>query len=439
MKKKLFQNPPLFLIVLFLTGILLGGAALKIPAATVTPIGWQDAFFTAVSAMTVTGLAVVDTGTVYTTFGQTIIMILIQVGGLGIMTFAVVVFLMLGRKIGFKERLIIQQALNQNAVGGIIRLAIQLMIYSILIELFAVMLLSTVWVPEMGWKDGLFFSLFHAVSAFNNAGFGLLSDSLMSYVGNPMVNLVISALFILGGIGFTVLVDLFRSTSIRRWSLHTKLMVSGTLIINIFAMIYLFFNEFANPATLGGLTLDEKIWAAYFQAVSPRTAGFNSIDIASMDDSSLLFIIILMFIGAGSASTGGGIKLTTFIVILLATVAFFRRNTEIHMFDREIRQEIIFKSLAIAMSSVLFIIAALSIMTHTEDGAGFLPIVFETVSAFGTVGLSMGLTPDLSDMGKYVIMLVMFIGKVGPLTLFFSIAKPDYRKIKYPKADVLAG
>jgi len=403
-------TPPQLLIAVFSICIVTGTWLLKLPIAHNGELTWIDAFFTAVSAMTVTGLAVVDTGTVYTLFGQFVIMGLIQLGGLGIMTFAVLFFLLLGRKIGFKERLIIQQSLNQNAAGGIIRLAIQLAIFAFIMEGFAVLLLSTVWVPEFGLWEGLYFSLFHAISAFNNAGFGLRPNSLMDYAGDPMVNIVISFLFIMGGIGFTVLIDLWRSRSIRQWSLHTKIMVAGTVIINVVSMAYLFINEFSNPLTLGVLPLDEKLWVSYFQAVSPRTAGFNTLDIASMDDSSILYIIVLMFIGAGSASTGGGIKVTTFIIILLATISFFRRKAEINVFHREIRQELVFKSLAIAMSSILLVMAALFILTHSEHSFSFLEIMFETVSAFGTVGLSMGITGDLSEVGKIVLIIVMFVG-----------------------------
>ncbi|TDL30733.1 Ktr system potassium transporter B [Jeotgalibacillus sp. S-D1] len=432
-------NPPQLLIAVFLISIVIGSWLLKLPFSHNGSLSWLDALFTAVSAMTVTGLAVVDTGTTYTLFGEIVIMGLIQLGGLGIMTFAVLFFLLLGKKIGFKERLIIQQSLNQNAAGGIIRLAIQLTIFALIIETFAVIMLSTVWVPELGLWEGLYFSLFHAVSAFNNAGFGLRPDSLMAYAGNPTVNLVISALFILGGIGFTVLIDAWYSRSVRQWSLHTKMMVFGTLVINSVAMLYIFLNEFSNPLTLGALPLDDKLWASYFQAVSPRTAGFNSLDIASLDDSTILFIIVLMFIGAGSASTGGGIKVTTFLIIVLATISFFKRKAEINIFNREIRQELVFKSLAIAMSSVLLVVGALLILTHSEQGMSFIELVFETVSAFGTVGLSMGITGDLSVIGKTVLIIVMFVGKIGPLTLAFSIAKPDHSKIKYPKSDVLAG
>ncbi|PPA68910.1 TrkH family potassium uptake protein [Jeotgalibacillus proteolyticus] len=439
MKKLGAFTPPQLLLIVFILSITAGTLLLKLPLSYNGELSWLDAFFTSVSAMTVTGLAVVDTGTVFTLFGQTIIMLLIQLGGIGIMTFAVLFFLLLGKKIGLKERLIIQQSLNQNSAGGIIRLAIHLSIFAFIVEGFAVVILSTVWVPELGLAEGIFFSVFHAVSAFNNAGFGLKMDSLMGYAGDPIINIVISGLFVLGGIGFTVILDVWRSSSIRKWSLHTKVMILGTLIINVISMLYLFINEFENPLTLGGLPLDEKLWTSYFQAVSPRTAGFNTIDIAGLDDSSILYIILLMFIGAGSTSTGGGIKVTTFIIILLATISFFRRKAEINIFNREIRQELVFKSLAIAMSSVLLVVFALLILTHSEHHITFIELLFETVSAFGTVGLSMGITGGLSEVGKVVLIVVMFVGKIGPLTLAFSLAKPDHSKIKYPKSDVLAG
>ncbi|MGM0879310.1 MAG: potassium transporter TrkG, partial [Bacillota bacterium] len=223
------------------------------PAASTEPISWLDALFTATSAMTVTGLVVVDTGTAYTLFGELVIVGLIQVGGLGIMSFAVLIYIMLGKKIGMKERILIQQALNQTSLGGVINLVRNLFIFSFTIEFIAMFLLSFRWVPEFGWSKGIYFSFFHSISAFNNAGFGLLPDSLMQYVGDPIINIVISFLFIIGGIGFTVLVDIKHKRSFKKLSLHTKLMLVGSFVINIIAMLFIFFVEYSNPKTLGGL------------------------------------------------------------------------------------------------------------------------------------------------------------------------------------------
>ncbi|WP_406686248.1 TrkH family potassium uptake protein [Rossellomorea vietnamensis] len=440
MKQKVIRlSPPQLLVVTFLFFIILGMGLLKLPFATTEQISWLDALFTTTSAMTVTGLAVVDTGGAFTLFGEVVVMSLIQIGGLGIMSFAVLIFMMLGKKIGFKERLLLQQALNQTSVGGVIKLVKYLFIFSFIVEGFAVLLLATEWVPEFGWKRGLYVSIFHSISAFNNAGFSLFSDSLMGYVGSPIINLTISFLFILGGIGFTVLVDLWKSKTVRQLSLHTKIMVIGTFLINVIAFMMIFVLEFNNPNTLAQLPLSDKIFASYFQAVTPRTAGFNSLDYGSMERSTLLFTILLMFIGAGSASTGGGIKLTTFVVISLSMIAFLKEKKDIRIFRRTIDQAHIFKALALSMISVLLVFTALFFLEMTEHDVSFLSIVFEVVSAFGTVGLSMGITGSLSAIGKWIIIVVMFAGKLGPLTLAFSLSRPDKEKIRYPKEDILTG
>ncbi|MGD6871871.1 TrkH family potassium uptake protein [Sutcliffiella horikoshii] len=431
-------SPPQLLIIVFVSFALLGTILLTLPFASTETVSVLDALFTATSAMTVTGLVVVDTGSAYTLFGQIVIMCLIQVGGIGIMTFAVLIFMMLGRKIGLKERLVLQQALNQTSAGGIIRLVRKIILFSLIIESIAFLLLAYRWIPEYGWAQGLFTSVFHSVSAFNNAGFSIWSDSLSQYVGDPVVNIIITFLFIVGGIGFTVITDLWYTKEFRRLSLHTKLMLFGTLAINIIAMFIIFTLEYSNPNTLANLTFGEKAWASYFQAVTPRTAGFNTIDIGVMETSSILFILFLMFVGAGSTSTGGGIKLTTFIIIILAVSTFIKGKNEIVVFRRSIDQKYVYKSLAISIISILFIFGSLFILNITEQG-DFLIILFEVISAFGTVGLSMELTGDLSPIGKCIIIFIMLLGKLGPLTLAYSLAKPKVGKIKYPNEDVLTG
>ncbi|MES1043143.1 Ktr system potassium transporter B [Bacillus obstructivus] len=432
-------NPYQLLVLVFLFFIILGTSLLKLPFSTTSSVSWVDALFTTTSAMTVTGLAVVDTGTAYTIFGQIVIVLLIQVGGLGIMSFAVLILIMLGKKIGFKERLIVQQALNATSIGGVIKLVKNLFIYSFTIEIFAMLLLSIKWVPEYGWAKGMYYSFFHSISAFNNAGFSIWSDNLMKYVGDPLVNLVISFLFILGGIGFTVLIDIWHKRNFKNLSLHSKLMIIGTLVINLFAMIIVFFLEYGNPNTLGSLTsLGDKLWSAYFQAVTTRTAGFNTLDIGSLHEGTITLMLLLMFVGAGSASTGGGIKLTTFIVIALSVLTFLRGKSHITIANRSIKDNIIYRSLAVLTISIVFIFISVFILNITESEP-FLKLLFEVISAFGTVGLSMGITADLSILGKLIIVLTMLFGKLGPLTLALSIAKQEKEKIKYPSEDILTG
>lgn len=424
---------------MFVVFISLGTLLLKLPIATTSSISWIDALFTATSAMTVTGLIVVDTPEAYTLFGEIVIASLIQLGGLGIMSFAVLIFMMLGKKIGLKERIIVQQALNQTSLGGVIKLIKNLFIFSVSIELIAMMFLSIKWVPEYGWGTGLYYSFFHSISAFNNAGFALWSDGLMKYVGDPIVNIFITALFIVGGIGFTVLSDVWYKKKFKKLSLHSKMMIVGTFVINITAMFTIFALEYNNPNTLGGLTsLGDKIWASYFQAVTPRTAGFNTLDIGSLNESTIFLFLLLMFVGAGSASTGGGIKLTTFMVILFSVITFLRGKEEIVVAKRSISLSFILRSLAISSIGLVFIFIAVFILNISEK-APFLEVLFEVISAFGTVGLSMGLTGSLTIIGKIVIIFIMFLGKVGPLTLAFSLAQPEKAKIKYPNEDILTG
>ncbi|MCA1031247.1 TrkH family potassium uptake protein [Bacillus timonensis] len=431
-------SAPHFLILTFLTFMVIGTLLLKLPIATHDSITWVNALFTVTSALTVTGLTAVDTPSTFTTFGELVLLSLIQLGGLGIMSFAVLIFMMLGKKIGLKERLVLQQALNTTSVGGIIRLAKSLFIFSFTIELIAMCLLATRWVPEFGWKQGFYISFFHSISAFNNAGFSLFSNNLMNYVGDPVINIIISLLFVTGGIGFTVLMDMWQKRTFKKLSLHSKLMIIGTFIINMIAMLFFFLAEFNNAGTIGELSIFEKLWASFFQAGTLRTAGFNSIDIGNISDFTALLMILLMFIGAGSASTGGGIKLTTFIIIFLAVVTFFRGKKSIVVYRRTIKDEMIIKALAISMMSITVIFLSIMVLAFFEE-APLMLIAFEVVSAFGTVGLSMNFTPHLTTLGKLVITFMMFFGKIGSLTLAYSLAKPDRTKIKYPSEDILAG
>lgn len=436
--KKIHMSPPQVLSITFLAAILIGAILLYLPISTTAPISFLDALFTATSATTVTGLAVLSTGDDFTLFGQTVIMALMQIGGLGLMTFAVLIVMLLGKKIGLKGRILIQQSFNQYSLGGMIRLVRIILVFTFSIEALAAAFLAIRWVPEYGWGFGLFTSAFHAVSAFNNAGFSLWNDSLSAYVGDPAINIIITLLFITGGIGFTVLYDMWSAKEFRQLSLHSKIMLSGTLAVNLFAMLFLFASEYGNMETLGLLPLGDKLWASYFQAVTPRTAGFNSIDIGSMETGSIVLISLLMFIGAGSASTGSGIKLTTFLVIILVTASYLNGKKEAVIFNRAIPSHLLERSLAIVFISMTAVFLGILILSYTEN-APFEWIVFEAFSAFGTVGLSMGLTGELSVFGKIVIMVLMFAGRVGPVTLAFALARQHRESIRHPKGDIFTG
>ncbi|QMT17290.1 Ktr system potassium transporter B [Planococcus maritimus] len=436
--KKIHMSPPQVLSITFLAAIFIGAILLYLPVSTTAPISFLDALFTATSATTVTGLAVLSTGDDFTLFGQTVIMALMQIGGLGLMTFAVLIVMLLGKKIGLKGRILIQQSFNQYSLGGMIRLVRIILVFTFAIEALAAAFLAVRWVPEYGWGFGLFTSAFHAVSAFNNAGFSLWNDSLSAYVGDPVINIIITLLFITGGIGFTVLYDMWNAKEFRQLSLHSKIMLTGTLVVNLFAMLFLFVSEYGNMETLGSLPLGDKLWASYFQAVTPRTAGFNSIDIGSMETGSIVLISLLMFIGAGSASTGSGIKLTTFLVIILVTASYLNGKKEAVIFNRAIPSHLLERSLAIVFISMTAVFAGILILSYTEN-APFEWIVFEAFSAFGTVGLSMGLTGELSVLGKIIIMILMFVGRVGPVTLAFALARQHREPIRHPKGDIFTG
>lgn len=432
-------NPSVTVVLSFFVLILVGTVLLKLPIATTETISWLNTLFTATSAVTVTGLIVVDTGTAFTLFGQTVIMFLMQLGGLGLMTSAVSIFFIFKRKIGMQQRNLIRASLNQDSLGGIIRLVRYLLFFSLSIELIGFILLSIKWIPEFGFSKGAFYSLFHTVAAFNNAGFSLWSDSLSSYVGDPVVNLTITSMFVLGGIGFTVLLDVWNKKKFKTLTLHSKVMIVGTLVINIIAIISIFILEYSNPQTLGSLSFEDKAWSAYFQGLTPRTAGFNSIDISALTLPTMLLIVILMFIGAGSASTGSGIKLSTFIILLLTTITTLKGGEEVSLFGRRLKNSAVLRALTLTLISFLLVFVAIFVLTVTENGS-FIAIVFEVVSAFGTVGLSTGLTTELSTIGRFVIMFVMFVGRIGPITIAsILLTSKNPSLIRYPQENIFVG
>lgn len=437
-KRRRTISPPALIALSFAITIVVGTLLLKLPFATYTPISWTDAFFTATSATTVTGLSVFDINTTLTIFGELIVLFLIQIGGVGFMAFAVAMLMILGRKVGMKNRIFIQESFNYQSIGGTIKFLREILLFVFIAESIAFIALSFFWIPEFGWKHGLYYSLFHVVSAFNNAGFSIFPDNLESFAGNSAVILILSSLFVIGGIGFIVVVDIWHKRSIRQWALHTKMMVYGTLILNATATLFLLILEFHNEKTIADLSFIDKVWTSYFQAVTPRTAGFNMMAVGNMEESSLLLTLLLMFIGGGSASTASGIKLTTFMIIILATLSYFRGIKEPHIFKRTIKAELIVRSMAIAAVSSCVVFTALFLLSITES-IPFLPVLFETISAFGTVGLSMGITDDLSSVGKVILCVVMFLGRIGPLTLFFLLIRAKKESYHYSYDQVQTG
>lgn len=431
--------PPGMLTVFYLTFIAIGAVMLKLPVSQSEPITWSDAIFTATSAVTVTGLIVVDTPVAYSMFGEGVIIVLMQMGGLGLMTFAVLLLSALGIPIGIPQRIFLREDLNQTSIRNLMALVRIILILALICEVLAVAILSLVFVPAHGWLDGVWHALFHAVSAFNNAGFSTFSNSLSDYATHPLVTLTVPTLFILSGLGFVVLADIFSKRSWQRLALHSKLMIAGTPVLILLALVGFAALEWDNPGTLGAIDgVGGKLQAAYFQAVTPRTAGFNTVDTAAMNDATALMTMALMFIGGGSTSTAGGIKLTTFVVILMATLAFFKRRRELNAFGRSLGQEEIQKVLALGAISALTIFTGLFVLSVSNE-SDFLVLAFEVVSAFGTVGLSMGATGTLEGWGRAVIVLIMFLGRVGPLMLGFFLATRIQPTVRFPRGQVYLG
>ena len=432
-------NPPILLMVLYAILVTIGAGLLMLPAAAVVPVTLSDALFTSASAVTVTGLVVLDTGSDFTVFGQAVIAGLIQLGGLGLMTFAVLVLSALGQPVGFTQQIILRDDLDRTSLHDLLRLVRMIFLVVIVCETVGAALLAFVFVPEFGWQHGLWTSVFHSISAFNNAGFSLYPDSLTQWATNPGINLVIPMLFIVGGLGYGVVSDILSGVGWRRYSLHSKLMLAGTAVLIVFSVAMFALLEWDNPGTLGNMeTVGDKLWVSWFQGVTTRTAGFNTTDIGATEDSTALMFISLMFIGGGSTSTAGGIKVTTAIVLILATIAFFKRRQTLVAFGRSIGLDQVLKVMALTTIGTAFVVTGTFILVANHEG-DFLDLFFEVTSAFGTVGLSRGVTGDLDSMGRAVIVMIMFFGRVGPLTIGFFLATRIPPKVRYPEGQVYLG
>lgn len=435
------MNPPRILALGFGGLILLGAFLLNLPIASQDgqSIGFINSFFTAASSVCVTGLVVVNTAYHWTLFGQIVIITLIQMGGLGFMTLATIVALVMGKKISLKERLVIKEQLNQETMSGLVRLTKYVILATFIIEGLGALLLATRFIPEYGIKTGIWYSVFHAISAFCNAGFDILGDSIAPYVGDAVINLTICGLIILGGLGFTVYIDIFRNKIFRRFHLHTKLVLLITAFLLIGGAVIFYLLEMNNPETLANLSFSERVLASFFQSTVPRTAGFYSVNMGSLYDTSVFLLIILMFIGGSPGSTAGGIKTTTFGALVLTTMSVIRGDKDVVVFKKRLSYDVINKAIAIIMVELLIVIGVSFILTITES-AGFLDLLFETTSAIATVGLTTGITPDLSDFGKVLLSVTMYVGRVGPLTMAFAFSrKHKHLNFKYSEGNIIVG
>ena len=430
--------------------ITLGSLLLMMPFS-VTSGTWGDpitALFTTTSAVCVTGLAVVDTGTYFSTLGQGILLLLIQVGGLGYMTATTFLLLLLGRRFGLRDRLALQQSLDMPGMKGVVQLVRSIIATTLIFELTGIFIMLPAFSADYGLDRGLWLAIFHSISAFNNAGFSLFPDNLVGYVSSPLVNIAVTGLVIWGGIGYQVIMELFlwlRDRLLRRpecvvFSLNFKIVTSTTLVLLIGGTVLVFCVEFDNPATLGALDWNGKLWAAWFHSVITRTAGFNSISVGQMETASLFASIAFMFVGAGPGSTGGGIKTTTLRILYVCTKAVLQGKEYVHCYQRQIPLSLILKAVGVVVGSMATVVGSTILISLFDPDLQFIEILFEAVSAFGTVGLSMGITADTSVLTKLVLIMTMYVGRVGVLLLMSALlGDPKPSLVRYPEEELLVG
>ena len=447
-KGKGFQHAESILALGFLAVILLGTVLLALPAASRSGkgIGLFDSLFTATSAVCVTGLVAVDTGTTFSVFGQIVLLVLIQVGGLGFMVFATMIMVALGRKISIRGRMLIRESMNGASLSDLSRLTWLYLLLALAIETVGTVFLSIRLVPLLGWKHGIWMALFHSVSAFCNAGFDLFGNyaSLTAFSGDPLVLLTVAVLIILGGLGFAVILETLRNRQgFRSLTLHTRIVLLTTLGLVLTGTVFYWLAERSNAETLAGFGEGEKILNAFFQSVTMRTAGFNSFDLSRFRDGSKLFSSVLMMIGASPASTGGGIKTTTFAALVLLMLSVVRGENEVNVARRRLSADIARRALAVAVLFLTTLVTGTLIISFIENGRFPLAdILFEASSAMGTVGVSAIGTPNLHPASRAVLLPMMFLGRVGPLTLAFAVAKRQGRiktLSKHPEERIMIG
>lgn len=432
-------SPPSLLALGFLGLILIGSLLLMLPIAHHGEISWLEAIFTATSAVTITGLSVVNVGEAYTVFGQIVIMFLLQCGGLGFMTFAILAVMSLAPQLGLKQQVMAQESIGQTSLKKVSFTIKAVFLYSLFFEAIGMLILTLAWLKEYQFSDALFYAAFYSVSAFNNGGFSLFPNSLMSFSGQYLITFTISMLYIIGGIGFLVLMDVKEHKRWRKLSTNSKLILSTILGLNLSAFIVLWLLEASNPQTLGLMSLGDQAVNAWFHATVPRSSGFHSLPMEQMSDASTLVTIFLMFIGGGSLSTAGGIKVGTFIIVVISVISFLRREDEIRLFNHSIPEKTTFKALAVVCITAALIMMGFMSLLILEPEQDFLDLLFEAVSAACTVGLSRGVTEELQPVSLIILMLLMFAGRLGPLTLAYFIATPKKSRLKHPPSEIQIG
>ncbi|HYN34755.1 MAG TPA: potassium transporter TrkG [Ilumatobacteraceae bacterium] len=446
------KHPARLVVGAFVALIMVGTILLSLPIASdgAGTVGFDNALFMATSAATVTGLASLDVGD-FSVFGEIVIMTLMQVGGFGIMTIGSVLVLVVWNRVGLRQRMLTQAEIGAVDLGELKRLLLAIAKITLIVE-GSVAFVLTLRFWQRGDEDGpvsaAYSAVFHSIAAFNNSGLSLYPDNLTRFVGDPVIVFAISAGFIIGGLGFPIIVELRRRRQLQRdagvtrrppWSLHARITLLTTAALIVVGVVFVTAFEWANPATLGPLDTFDKLLAGWFQGVSPRTAGFNTVDIGGMHESTLVVTTILMFIGAGPASTSGGIKVTTFAVLAFALWSEVRGSTDVNAFRRRIPPSVIRQGLTVVLLSIGLVITASLVLMGLDD-LTLTPALFEVTSAFGTVGLSTGITPALSEAAQVVIVLVMLAGRVGPVTFVTALALREHsRAYRYPEERPIIG
>jgi trk system potassium uptake protein len=435
-------STPRLIVVGFLALMALGTVLLKLPVATERGISWVDAMFVSVSAGSVTGLSTVDFPATFTTFGAVVVMVLVQLGGLGIMTVTTMAALFVGQRVGFRNLIAVRESIESvDSPRNILRLLLQIARITFAVELLAAVALSVGFIRRgMAPSEGIFQGVFHAIMSFCNAGLvNLENGSFIPYAGNWLVIGTLALAIILGGLGFPVLVDLYHYRKDRRLTIHSRLVLITSAVLLVVGIVSVAAMEWSNIGTLGGQPLSTRLAMSVFQGVTARTAGFFTVSYPEMRDPTLVVQTLLMFVGTAPTSTGGGIKVTTLALVFLIIVSQVRGQDRITLFWRTLPRSLVAKALSVlSLAFLLVLISTLALMI--SDGLELLPALFEVTSAFGTVGLSLDVTPNLSTFGKILVSVVMFLGRVGPITFVVALAirqrTPQY---KYPEEEIAIG
>ncbi|WP_297596522.1 TrkH family potassium uptake protein [uncultured Cetobacterium sp.] len=432
------------LILVFFTAIVLGSILLYMPFSLQEgqSISFLTAIFTITSAICVTGLSVIDISKVLSFQGQLILLLFIQLGGLGVMTFSSLFFLLIGKKMSYKERELIKEERNAESSGEIVDFIKKIVIIVLSIEIIGAFFLTLEFLKEFEFTKAIYFGIFHSISAFCNAGFSLFSNNLENYHGSVLMNMTIAYLIILGGIGFSVINSVLMAVrrDVKRFTLTSKVAILVSMFLTFIGMVLFFLLEYKNPTTIGNLTFIDKVLSSFFQSVTTRTAGFNTVPMVALKPATIFMFCILMFIGASPGSTGGGIKTTTIGVIVLYVIGVVQGREHINVFNRRISWDILNRALAILVISIIYVSIITMLVMTIEDGISFEKVAFEVVSAFGTVGLSLGVTSDLSPLSQILIIVTMFIGRLGPMTFALALGEKKIKQsLRYPKENILVG